>query len=134
MDTHGIVKFSGNSTNSEEYGFNDTESNLLLLEFYENVKDSMEMWLSKLDKKNDAVVMQAIIKIFEDAEKLDNLDKKGIFFILKELTGLKPQAINGSLKNIRKLYRKFKDEYGVSYDDNGKITSLLQKEEDEDGQ
>lgn len=108
LDSHGNTKFS---MPAEEDRIETVERQFILKDFFALLQKTLPQWQDKLTKENDKKVAAAIVKIFDDADKIESLEKKELFFLLKEITQLKPQQINGSLKNIRKLYNIFRDDY-----------------------
>jgi len=102
--------------NSSAHQYNDSvlekiEEDEALRNFVLTLQSDMHKWRDEVVKPNDVKVLEAIIKIFEDLERLESLDKKEIYFLIKEITGLKSQQINGSLKNLRKIYIKARKQY-----------------------
>jgi len=108
MCSHGLSKLSMPSPENE---IEQQEYQTMIKEFVCVLQKNMELWESYIVKENDKKVYNAIVKLTEDASVLDTLDKKEIFILIREITGLKPQQINGSLKNIRKLYISIKQQY-----------------------
>ena len=108
LDCHGNVT---TSMAPEKDPLISREEEVIYKEFFSVIKKNALEWRSLLTKENDIKVLDAINKVFEDYNRLDSFDKKEIYFLLKELTGLQPQQLNGALKNIQKLYRKTKENY-----------------------
>ncbi len=108
LDTHGVTKFSMPKEKDE---LEKLEEELIVKEFFLMLSQDMKTWHKMLHKENDQKVMDAIVKIFEDFNRLESLGKKEIYFLIKEMTNLKSQQINGSLKNIRRIYMRIKEEY-----------------------
>jgi len=106
--THGASRIS---LPQYDIPLEEVEERYLLREFFDILCENMQDWPSVLQKENDQKVMSAIVKIFEDSSRLDHFTKKEIYFLIKEMTDLKSQQINGSLKNIRKIYAQLKTEY-----------------------
>lgn len=76
-------------------------------EFYK----AMESWRTKLDKKNELHVLEAIIFILKNAELVSVYNKKAVYLYLRDLTGLNTKQIVVNLKKIRTLYAKWHQEF-----------------------
>jgi len=81
-------------------------------EFLENFYGELDDWvdgrLGRLLGKNDFVVIDAVKELFESRDELEILNKKAIYFYLREITGLNTKQITRSLKKIRPRYSKFR--------------------------
>ena len=61
--------------------------------------------LSDLSKKNDVKCMNAILTIYDNLDKLEFFNKRGIFIYIREISGLNSKQLSSSMSNIRKKYR-----------------------------
>jgi hypothetical protein len=59
----------------------------------------------ELENSNDLKCMNAIITVFENVDKLDFLNKRGIFVYIREISGLNSKQLSCSMTNIRRKYR-----------------------------
>lgn len=59
----------------------------------------------ELENTNDLKCMNAIITVFENVDKLDFLNKRGIFVYIREISGLNSKQLSCSMTNIRRKYR-----------------------------
>ena len=60
---------------------------------------------SELENANDIKCMDAIITVFSNVQKLDFLNKRGIFVYIREISGLNSKQLSCSMTNIRRKYR-----------------------------
>jgi len=60
---------------------------------------------SKLSCENDKVCMESIIKLFENIDNLESLNKRAIFVYVRDMTNLTPKQLSSSMSAIRKHYR-----------------------------
>jgi hypothetical protein len=74
-------------------------------ESLEQIKPLCEEILSELSKKNDVKCMNAILTIYENLDKLEFFNKRGIFIYIREISGLNSKQLSSSMSNIRKKYR-----------------------------
>jgi hypothetical protein len=77
------------------------------LEFYK----AMEKWRSKLVKKNERQVLEAIIFLLKNSELVSIYNKKAVYLYLRELTGLNTKQIVVNMKKIKSLYAEWHEEY-----------------------
>jgi len=69
------------------------------------IKPLCEEILNELSKKNDVKCMHAILTIYENLDKLEFFNKRGIFIYIREISGLNSKQLSSSMSNIRKKYR-----------------------------
>ena len=69
------------------------------------VKDMLKSIHGELENSNDIKCMNAIITVFENVDKLDFLNKRGIFVYIREISGLNSKQLSCSMTNIRRKYR-----------------------------
>lgn len=81
-------------------------------EFIQNFYVEIEDWTSgttaRLLGKNDLVVVEAIKELFNSRNDLEILNKKAVYFYLREITGLNTKQITRSIKKIKPKYSKFR--------------------------
>jgi hypothetical protein len=77
------------------------------IEFYK----AMDGWRGKLKKKNEILVLEAIITIMKNAELVTIYNKKAIYLFLRDLTGLNTKQIVVNLKKIKTLYSEWHESY-----------------------
>jgi len=61
---------------------------------------------TRVNNQNEKLCIEAIIKVFENIENLDFLNKRAIFVYLREISGLNPKQLSVAISNIRKYYRE----------------------------
>ena len=71
----------------------------------EIIKQLLKSIQSELENSNDLKCMNAIITVFENVDKLDFLNKRGIFVYIREISGLNSKQLSCSMTNIRRKYR-----------------------------
>lgn len=69
------------------------------------VKELLQAIQSELENTNDLKCMNAIITVFENVDKLEFLNKRGIFVYIREISGLNSKQLSCSMTNIRRKYR-----------------------------
>ena len=77
------------------------------IKFYEE----MELWRSKLLKKVEKQVLEAVIFLLKNNELITIYSKKAVNLYLRELTGLTTKQIATNLKKIKGLYNEWCKEY-----------------------
>lgn len=89
-------------------------------EFLENFYEEVDSWLdgptARLLGKNDVLVVEAIRELFNSRNDLEILNKKAVYFYLREITGLNTKQITRSIKKIGPKYEKFRRQW-----ENGEI-------------
>ena len=60
----------------------------------------------KVSNHNEKLCIDSIIKVFDNIENLDFLNKRAIFVYLREISGLNPKQLSVAISNIRKYYRE----------------------------
>ena len=73
-------------------------------------------WKSLKLKENEQKVLDAVLLLMNDIEKIEIFNKKAIYFYLREITGLNTKQIVSCLNKMRARYRTFKQKW-----DNGEI-------------
>jgi hypothetical protein len=94
----------------DEY-IQDHEEDLLNTEFSLLLKEEVKKWRSKFDKKQEKLVLEAIILLIDNPEIISLYNKKGIYLYLREITGLNTKQVVTNFNKIRKKYDLFKKKY-----------------------
>lgn len=102
---HEAVKSDPNFIVSPHEEF--LENREMMMEFYK----AMEGWRTRLKKKNEIQVLEAIIAIMKNAELVTIYNKKAIYLFLRDLTGLNTKQIVTNLKKIKALYDEWHEDY-----------------------
>ena len=66
---------------------------------------------SKFDKKQEKMVLEAIILLLNNPDLINIFNKKGIYLYIREITGLNTKQVVTNLSKIRKKYETFKRKY-----------------------
>lgn len=87
------------------------EKDLENREFIELLKERLPLWENKAKKEQEKKVLNALITIFKNIDNIDIYKRKGIFFLIGEITNLNQKQIALNLSKIKKKYIKFKKKY-----------------------
>jgi hypothetical protein len=72
--------------------------------------------VKKMSKtKNEIACMDSIISIFENIDNIDFFNKNAVFLYLRELSGLNPKQLTLTIQNIKKYYKKSKEQAYEDY-------------------
>ncbi|MBC8146933.1 MAG: hypothetical protein H8E98_02975 [Bacteroidetes bacterium] len=77
-------------------------------EFLVYLADNIHSFFSK---QNDLKVAEAFIKLMGDREYIENYNKKALYILLKEMTGLTAQQITRVLSQIKVIFNRLYDIY-----------------------
>lgn len=83
------------------------------------LKDFFPYWMQEMDKeienifdtKRDQAIAYAIVELFGDVNYIDDFNKKKLYILIREQTGIKTQYITPVLKVMKKYYYKHFKEY-----------------------
>lgn len=64
----------------------------------------------KVRTENELMCINSIITIFENINEIDLLNKNAILLYMRELSGLNPKQLTTTMQNIKKYYRRIKEE------------------------
>ena len=86
---------------------------------YRELKDNLEsvvtaaFAMKRADDMNEKEekVLKAVQTLIEEAENIDIFNKKAVYLYLRELTGMNTKQVVSGLKNMRKKYGLFKDDW-----------------------
>jgi hypothetical protein len=85
-------------------------------EFWEIFLSEVSNWQKLSLKENEKKVLDAVLMLMTNIDKIEIFNKKAIYLYLREITGLNTKQIVSSLNKMRKRYRMFKQKW-----DNGEI-------------
>tara|TARA_A100001515_G_scaffold132028_1_gene120169 strand:+ start:1863 stop:2552 length:690 start_codon:yes stop_codon:yes gene_type:complete len=85
-------------------------------QFWKLLLSEVNNWKSLKLKENEQKVLDAVLLLMNDIEKIEIFNKKAIYFYLREITGLNTKQIVSCLNKMRARYRTFKQKW-----DNGEI-------------
>jgi len=72
----------------------------------EKIADMLQKVKIRLSCENDRVCMDSIIRLFENIDNLESLNKRAIFVYVRDMTNLTPKQLSSSMSSIRKHYRE----------------------------
>jgi len=70
------------------------------------INDLLVKVKAKLTCENDKICMDSIMKLFENVDNLESLNKRAIFVYVRDMTNLTPKQLSSSMSSIRKHYRE----------------------------
>jgi hypothetical protein len=71
-----------------------------------NINTILEKVKNRLVCENDKICMDSIIKLFDNIDNLESLNKRAIFVYVRDMTNLTPKQLSLSMSAIRKHYRE----------------------------
>ena len=82
-------------------------------EFWYHLKGEVERWTDSnlFVKDNEKKVIKAVKILLENVQDIEILNKKAVYLYLRELTGMNTKQVVSGLKNMRKKYGLFKDDW-----------------------
>lgn len=90
-------------------------------DFIDIFVDIMEKYLPLVFTKNrDIQVADSVLYLFKTRENIENYNKKALYILIRERTGIKTQYITNVINRIRDIYVKLYKEYDEGTD----ITNL----------
>ncbi len=104
----------------------DLDAEQRLSDHQESLKDFTNLWVSYYDEnlnsifsnKRDIVVADTILELFRIRENIENFNKKALYILIRERTGLKTQ-------NITKVVNIMKRDYAKMYSVFNKTGNLI---------
>jgi hypothetical protein len=75
-------------------------------ETVDNIGKMLDIVKNKLSCDNDKICMDSIIKLFENIDSLESLNKRAVFVYVRDMTNLTPKQLSSSMSAIRKHYRE----------------------------
>jgi hypothetical protein len=77
-------------------------------EVAENIKKVLLEIRNRVIGENEAVVISAILQLFDDIETIDILSKRTIMMYLKEITGFSPKQLSFTIASLKRLYKEIR--------------------------
>jgi len=87
------------------------EDNLVNAEFTLLLKEEIKKWRVKFEKKQEKLVLEAVILLLCNPDLISLGSKKAIYLYLREITSLNTKQIVKNLTKIRRRYENFKKRY-----------------------
>jgi len=94
----------------DKFVHNDEEM-FINVEYLILLKEEIKKWRTKFDKKQEKMVLEAIILLLNNPDLINIFNKKGIYLYIREITGLNTKQVVTNLSKIRKKYETFKRKY-----------------------
>ena len=94
----------------DKFVHNDEEM-FINVEYLILLKEEIKKWRTKFDKKQEKMVLEAIILLLNNPDLINIFNKKGIYLYIREITGLNTKQVVTNLSKIRKKYETFKRRY-----------------------
>ena len=94
------------------------ESTMIRQEDRKRMFEVLNIISNKIRNENEKLCVHAVIKLFENIDELEFLNKRAIFVYLREISGLNPKQLSVAMSNVRKHYReivKNNDEYSSMF-------------------
>lgn len=90
---------------------NSYENVLVNNEFLELLRDEIKKWRTKFDKKQERLVLEAVILLLDNPDIVSITNKKAIYLYMREITNCSTKQIVTNLIKLRKRYKSFKKSY-----------------------
>ena len=92
----------------------DVTTEMAISEYQESLKDFVKLWCSWYDdnmnviftNKRDILVADTVLELFRIADNIENFNKKAIYILIRERTGLKTQNITKVINIMRRDFKK----------------------------
>lgn len=97
--------------NNNELFAEDFEEKIESDQFVDIFKKHLPLWRDKFTKTHEKQIVDALIKLFDDAESIDIMKKKALFVYLKEITQMNSKQIAINLNKIKKKFLFLKSKY-----------------------
>lgn len=80
-------------------------------EFMDLLKEEIKSWRTKFDKDQELKVLESVILLLDNPDLIDIYNKKGIYFMIREISDLNTKQVVTNLTKLRKKYEMFKNKY-----------------------
>jgi hypothetical protein len=97
--------------NDPNFSISPHEDDLEEREKWMHFYSEMDGWRTKLTKKTEKQVLEAVIFIIKNPDLISIFNKKAVYLYLRELTGLNTKQVVVNLKKIKSLYAKWHESY-----------------------
>jgi len=95
----------------EENLYHCYEDDILSYEQLVVLKDEMKKWRNKFDKKQEKIVLEAIILLLDNPDIIPLYNKKSVYLYLREICHLSTKQLVTNLTKMKKKYELFKKHY-----------------------
>jgi len=80
-------------------------------EFWASLLTEINSWQKLKLKPNEQKVLDAVVTLMENIEKIEIFNKKAVYLYMREITGLNTKQIVSALNKMRERYRTFKKKW-----------------------
>tara|TARA_R110002110_G_scaffold57127_6_gene163617 strand:+ start:3296 stop:3985 length:690 start_codon:yes stop_codon:yes gene_type:complete len=80
-------------------------------EFWHSLLTEIHSWQNLKLKPNEQKVLDAVVTLMENIEKIEIFNKKAVYLYMREITGLNTKQIVSALNKMRERYRTFKKKW-----------------------
>lgn len=87
------------------------EDDLMSVEFLLLLKEEVKRWRHKFDKKQERMVVEAVILLLNNPDLISIYNKKGIYLYIREITGLNTKQVVTNLTKVKRKYQMFQKKY-----------------------
>jgi hypothetical protein len=87
----------------------EMEDDFFKKEFYTNLIEDIKTW--DFSSPKSQIIVDALVKILQDIDKFDFINKKMMFFSIKEITNLKTSELSYLMKKVVKKYNEFRKKW-----------------------
>lgn len=101
-DVENLEEFSDYSYEIKEDDPLDAEN------FFVSLREQLPVWGKRFNKDQEKKVIEALIEIFDKIDENNTYNKKIIFTLLKEHTGLNIKQLTSNINKVKKKYYRLK--------------------------
>ena len=95
-------------------------------EFLEQIIKYLETYaLNMFKKKNEIDIIYSIIELLKKRTEIDNFNKKSLYILIREMTGLNTSYITGVINKLKNHYMLLKNEFF----EKGHLYNLIDKDD-----
>ena len=113
------IKFKRRAETSMIDESRDIANEMALSHYQESLRDFVKLWCSWYDQnmnmiftnKRDILVADTVVELFRMADNIENFNKKAIYILIRERTGLKTQNITKVINIMRQDFAKMLQAY-----------------------
>ena len=110
---HDVVK------NSPSIVLSSHEDEIVEKEFWVQLFRNMDKWRPLLKKKQEVQVLDAIVFLLQNPDKVSIYNKKAVFLYLREMTGLTMKQVNHNMNRLKELYLTFREGFNSGEEEEG---------------
>jgi hypothetical protein len=113
------LKFKRRTETSQIDDSRDVVNEMTLSNYQESLKDFVKLWCEWYDNnmnmiftnRKDILVADTVLELFRMADNIENFNKKAIYILIRERTGLKTQNITKVINVMRQDFKKMLQSY-----------------------